>query len=69
MYKGVQTMNEQEYNALAKQYNHFITYSGDIRDCNNTCYPISNVTPYLTPKQRTKDFEKTLANNQNKAYN
>ena len=69
MHKGVQTMNEQEYNAISKQYNHFITYSGNIRNCNNTCYDNETISPYLPPSLRTKDFEKTLANNQNKAYN
>lgn len=63
------SMNKQLLKTLTKVYNHFITYNGNIEDCQNTTYPKSPTKPYLTPKQNSKTYEKTLAKANDKAYN
>lgn len=62
-------MNKNPTQAINRLYQHFITYTGHIEDCPSTNYPLSRTLPYLTPKQMSKTYEKTLAKANDKAYN
>lgn len=56
-------------NPFLKLYRYFITPK-DIRDNPPRLSQEYTVfKPYLRPKQRSKTFEKTLANNSKKPYN